>query len=522
MQDATHSELRRKVETTLAALKRPADARRLDRARSLIKELQDAREFGSLSKVAEAVLRQAPKDANTRRRYAQSLIELGYATAAIDVLDPIRNDRAEWAEAYGLIGRANKQIFFDASGQGAVAERAFKAAIEAYRTPFEKSPRQYYWHGVNLIAMVTAAKRIGLKVPAGFKPDALAKAVLAALDQVPAKERDIWYHASVAEANLAFRAWDEVERHLKAYVNDSTIRAFALGSTLRQFKEVWGIDADHERGRPLVDILRAKAMSMPDGGIELSPADIRRLAQASPPQGQPEAILGDDGPQTYQWMQTSMTRARSVGAIRKKSDGRRHGTCFLVKAGSLGLPGGELVVLTNYHVVNPEGGGLGIRPEAAQVQFEVVGTPRLEVGGVLWSSPENMLDAAVLRLAATPEGISPLEATDKLPVLTEPQGVYIIGHAGGDELAFSFQDNKLLDHEGPPDGKPPVPGRVRLHYRAPTKEGNSGSPVFNADWEVIGLHHYGGKAGVGRLNGKEGIYAANEGIWIRSIAGAPK
>jgi V8-like Glu-specific endopeptidase len=100
--------------------------------------------------------------------------------------------------------------------------------------------------------------------------------------------------------------------------------------------------------------------------------------------------------------------------------------------------------------------------------------------------------------------------------------VYVIGYPGGRELAFSFQDNELLDHEGPPAGTPPIAGVVRLHYRAPTEGGSSGSPVFNEMWDVIGLHHLGGKLGVSRLNGKPGTYAATEGIWIRSIAAAPK
>ena len=45
-----------------------------------------------------------------------------------------------------------------------------------------------------------------------------------------------------------------------------------------------------------------------------------------------------------------------------------------------------------------------------------------------------------------------------LPVVTDNPRVYVIGHPGGRELAFSFQDNELLDHEGPPSGVPHIPG----------------------------------------------------------------
>jgi len=59
---------------------------------------------------------------------------------------------------------------------------------------------------------------------------------------------------------------------------------------------------------------------------------------------------------------------------------------------------------------------------------------------------------------------------------------------------------------------------VRVHYRAPTEGGSSGSPVFNASaWEVIALHHKGGMLGMPKLNGATGTYAANEGISLASI-----
>ena len=83
---------------------------------------------------------------------------------------------------------------------------------------------------------------------------------------------------------------------------------------------------------------------------------------------------------------------------------------------------------------------------------------------------------------------------------------------------FSFQYNELLDREGPTGGKPQIPGVCRVHYRAPTEGGSSGSPVFNARlWEVIALHHKGGKIGMPKLNGVPGEYAANEGVSLQSI-----
>lgn len=192
----------------------------------------------------------------------------------------------------------------------------------------------------------------------------------------------------------------------------------------------------------------------------------------------------------------------------------------ITKPADLGLePKDELLVLTNFHVVNAHGASPGIRPEVAEVVFEAVDQNKANpVAEILWSSPPERHDAALLRLGEPVAGIPPLPIARILPTLDEEGRVYIIGHPGGRDLAFSFQDNELLDHEGPPTGKPPIPGVCRVHYRAPTEGGSSGSSVFNASyWEVVALHHKGGKLGMPRFNGKEGTYAANEGIGIQCI-----
>ena len=93
--------------------------------------------------------------------------------------------------------------------------------------------------------------------------------------------------------------------------------------------------------------------------------------------------------------------------------------------------------------------------------------------------------------------------------ITPDTRTYIIGHPGGDaDIKLSVRDNQVLD------------GNARyLHYRTPTLGGSSGSPVFNRGWELVAIHHAGDE-NLPRLNGHEGTYPANEGIWIGAVIAA--
>ena len=86
----------------------------------------------------------------------------------------------------------------------------------------------------------------------------------------------------------------------------------------------------------------------------------------------------------------------------------------------------------------------------------------------------------------------------------------------GGELSYSFEDNELLDYEMHLIGDRGNSSPCRIHYRAPTERGSSGSPVLNGNWATIVLHHKGSN-NLAKLNGKYGLYGANEGIGIQSI-----
>jgi S1-C subfamily serine protease len=356
---------------------------------------------------------------------------------------------------------------------------------------------------------------------------ALANAIIEAVRNPQGRTVGAWDYGSAAEACIALGDWDAATHWLEQYVADQSTDRFALAGTLRQLTEVWRFTAETPEAGQLVVALRGALLKSRDGRLELTPSQLQHTAAAlDNPGPRLERVLGTVGLQTMTWLRTGMERARSVALIRGPG-GRGIGTGFLVRGGDLHPAlGGELVVVTNAHVISELQDDGGIEPDQALITFEAQnGTSETQafyrVQKLLWGSAKQHLDTSLLRLDPTGQGIAPCPIAKSLPPLNNDQRVYIIGHPQGGELSFSLQDNELLDHEGPPAGAPSQPERCLIHYRAPTEPGSSGSPVFNEapDWQVIGLHHAGGEY-VRKLNGQSGTYAANEAIWIQSIAKA--
>ncbi|HJZ74375.1 MAG TPA: serine protease, partial [Vicinamibacterales bacterium] len=93
--------------------------------------------------------------------------------------------------------------------------------------------------------------------------------------------------------------------------------------------------------------------------------------------------------------------------------------------------------------------------------------------------------------------------------------LYVIGYPASGDLQLSLRDNEMI-----------ASNERYLHYRTPTAPGSSGSPVFDeSGWSVVALHHA-GREKMNRLDGKPGVYDANEGIAIgairRAIAANPQ
>ena len=222
-----------------------------------------------------------------------------------------------------------------------------------------------------------------------------------------------------------------------------------------------------------------------------------------------EKVFGPDRFQTLRWWRNGLMRCRAVVRI-DDLNGVGRGTGFLIKGSDLHPSLPALVVITNCHVV-PD----AVNQHDAKVAFhgldaDYADSKTFDVKRMWWHSPPSPpgVDTTVLELSGVPDEVEPIPLADPLPAFDDTSRAYIIGHPRGyDQPQFSIQDNLLLGHDD-----------THLHYRAPTEGGSSGSPVFEGQWKVIGLHHAGSST-MTRLDGA-GTYAANEALRIDAIRAA--
>ncbi|PAZ13640.1 serine protease [Streptomyces sp. SA15] len=214
-----------------------------------------------------------------------------------------------------------------------------------------------------------------------------------------------------------------------------------------------------------------------------------------------ERILGvSKDLQAWSFLPRGVRAARTIARISVRENGRELpiGTGFLVSPSLL---------MTNHHVLTDA--------EAARqcfVEFEaqvtVDNTPqpatRLELDPDGFFAADATLDFALVLVAPGPDRRPPGETfgwnrlsaqTGKL-VIGEP--VNVIGHPMGRLKEIAVRDNML---------------QVRLddfvHYKTDTEPGNSGSPVFNDQWEVVALHH----SGVPRTDDQGRVLRRDGQVW---------
>ncbi|WP_327738990.1 serine protease [Streptomyces nojiriensis] len=181
---------------------------------------------------------------------------------------------------------------------------------------------------------------------------------------------------------------------------------------------------------------------------------------------------------------------------------RPHGTGFLVS---------PRLLLTNHHVVpNAETARLCFLEFNAQVT--IANAPdaaiRFEFAPDTFFAADKHLDYALVAVNPAADGslagarFGWNQLSNQQGKLVQNEPVNVIGHPMGRLKEIALRDNSLVQRLDD-----------FLHYRTDTEPGNSGSPVFNDQWEVVALHHM----GVPNTDTQNRILRKDGQIWRRGV-----
>ncbi len=224
-----------------------------------------------------------------------------------------------------------------------------------------------------------------------------------------------------------------------------------------------------------LDELRAGAVA---GGVASTVIEGGATWKNFSTDGRAEAIIVAGQPTFVDvaFLAKGLAKARSVCRLVTKFPGEGSGTAFRV---------GPRHLLTNYHVLfNADDGDRKVVGAQAWFDYEtdeagvlrsVVQIP-CDVSSVVGEKSE---DWALIRTERAIPARYPAITLVGARVPAVDDRVYIIQHPNGQPKKVAFQHN--LVRSVAPD---------MLQYWTDTDLGSSGSPVFDENWDLVGLHHF--------------------------------
>ncbi|MER7489893.1 endonuclease [Streptomyces sp. NPDC126497] len=191
-----------------------------------------------------------------------------------------------------------------------------------------------------------------------------------------------------------------------------------------------------------------------------------------------ERLIGRNNLTPVAFLEEGVQVSRSVGRITVSGPGGGHGTGFMVSPSLL---------LTNNHVL-PGTEEASRSKVAFAFQDGVDGSPLVpavfQLEPLRFFVTDRALDYSLVAVAPRGARGEALSSFGRL-TLSESPGKVVIGefvniiqHPRGEPKQIALRENQVVD----------VLERF-LHYESDTREGSSGSAVFNDQWEVVALHH---------------------------------
>jgi len=253
--------------------------------------------------------------------------------------------------------------------------------------------------------------------------------------------------------------------------------------------------------------------------------DVRERAQPlapgaeAPPAGPTTAVVRPDRREKIRgdtldfvsvaFLEKGARIARSVGRVAFPG-GDPQGTGVLI---------GEGLFLTNHHVIRS-----AFEADMFLLEFDyerdlrgrLRETTRFRLDpSVFITDPVEGLDFTVIGIGGREDGAATLAELGYSGLSAAPdkhmlgEFANIVQHPSGRLKEVVLRENRLINRF-----------EDALHYVADTQPGSSGSPVYNSEWQMIALHHWGGPWIEGRPDDADSEIEINEGIRTSRIVRA--
>ncbi|SHN83563.1 V8-like Glu-specific endopeptidase [Geodermatophilus obscurus] len=195
-----------------------------------------------------------------------------------------------------------------------------------------------------------------------------------------------------------------------------------------------------------------------------------------------EGIVDQDDSVWLSFFDCGLRAARSVGRV---VEAPRRQPVVPIGTGSLVT---DRLLLTNHHVVRTPDEAAGMAVEFAY-EYDEDGESRnedrwpLAPGDCFVTDPD--LDYTVVAVALR-DGRPPGETYGSIPLIGQTgkavigEVLNVIHHPAGQRKRVSLRFNRMVAEDD-----------LWLRYESDTREGSSGAPVFNDQWEMVALHHGG-------------------------------
>ncbi len=302
------------------------------------------------------------------------------------------------------------------------------------------------------------------------------------------------------------KAPENIERGAKGRVAEATEQRRRVLDAVRRGRPLEAEDQLERKLRRIQRVARiapeqaASIASYDDGALALMDGEARRLAERI--QGKTVDFVG------AAFLDLARAAANTVGRVVFR-DRRPQGSGFMVS---------DRLFLTNNHVIDSKESAGQFLVEF-NYELDSSGQPKsitrfeLDAGAFFVTSHEDKLDFTLVAIGIRQSGPAALRDFGHCPLIGGEDrhmlGEYVnlVQHPEGDFKQIVLRENRLVTRL-----------ETVLHYMADTMPGSSGSPVFNDQWEVVALHHWGEpytqeQAPDGAPLGKE----MNEGIRVSAI-----